>query len=76
MITVDGHVYPDALAVPDFGSIENIKVNGAQRDYIGLEADFGKLPTYDDLGGGSTCMMLDSGNVYMYLSYNKTWYML
>lgn len=74
MIVVDGQSYADASAVPNFGSIECIGVDGAKRDYIGLEVDKTRLPKYDNLAGGSSCLMLDTGRVYMYLAYNKTWY--
>ena len=70
---------------PDRGSIELIGaekmiytdgVTRFKREYIGLKADFDKLPKDDDLGGGSSCMFLDTGEYAMYLAYNKTWYLI
>ena len=43
------------------------------RDYQGLSSDFSKLPTYSDLGTGSSFYAIDTGDLYLYDATSKTW---
>ena len=43
------------------------------REYYGLSADVAKLPTYDDLGTGSSAYCVDNGALYMYKATTKDW---
>lgn len=47
-----------------------------KREYRGLRVDFDKLPRDEDLGTGSSCLFLDTGEYAEYLAYNKTWYII
>lgn len=76
MITFDGQAYKDASEIPDLGSLVCIAVDGDMREYRGLSSDFGKLPTYDNLGTGSSCLFPDTGEYAEYIAYNKTWYLV
>lgn len=69
----------------NLGSIELIgKVNQAYTDgkmrYIysfqGFSGDFAKLPTYDDMAAGSSCLFLDNGTYAQYHAGTKTWYLI
>lgn len=75
-VTVDGQIYNIGEEIPDLGSLECISAIGNQREYRGLSADADKLPTYDDLATGSSCLMLDTSDYYEFLRSNKTWYKL
>lgn len=73
-IAYDGQFYDNATDIPDLGSIECINIEGIKREYRGLSIDAGKLPKYDDLGTGSSCLMQDTGEYYEYNAKTKTWY--
>lgn len=73
-MNVDGQLILAGNEIPDLGSLECISVDGNKRMYQGQSADVGKLPKYDDLGAGSTAIMLDTGDTYMYSAKTKTWY--
>lgn len=78
---VDGHYYEKGEEIWDLGSLIATEVNGNQRSYLGFLEDSEKLPKYDDLGSGSTAILVDpSGNketvVLSYHSKTKTWYKL
>lgn len=74
MIIYDGQAYNSSSEIPDMGSLVCISANGNQREYRGLSTDFSKLPTYDNLETGSSCLFVDTGEYAEYLAYNKTWY--
>lgn len=76
MITYDGQQYNDASEIPNMGSLVCVSVNGNMREYRGLRADFDKLPKYSNLGTGSSCLFLDTGEYAEYMAYNKTWYVV
>lgn len=76
MVIYDGQRYENEADVPDLGSLYCVEANGNQREYRGLSADASKLPKYDNLETGSSCLMLDTKEYYEYLAYNKTWYKL
>lgn len=63
-----------------FGSIEWTKSEvGAVYSFQGLSADADKLDLIKAevvLGGGSSCLMLDTAEVYMYHQQSKQWYAL
>lgn len=73
---VDGHTYYPGDTIPDLGSLECINVDGLKREYRGLSIDFPKLPKYDDLGTGSSCLFLDTGEYAEYLKATKSWFMI
>lgn len=76
MIIYDGQEYENKEQIPDMGSICCVSVNGNQREYRGLSEDFDKLPKYENLATGSSCLFLDTGKYAEYMAYNKTWYYL
>ena len=65
-IVYDGVNYKKGDTIPDLGSIGCIEAQGMLRKYTGLQADVAKLPTY--VLDGSSCIMVDSGNYYVYES--------
>lgn len=65
-IVYDGVTYKKGDTIPDLGSIGCIESQGMLRKYTGLQADVAKLPTY--VLDGSSCIMVDSGNYYVYES--------
>lgn len=73
-IAYDGQFYDRKSDVADLGSIECIRVEGMLREYRGLSADASKLPKYDGLATGSSCLMQDTGEYYEYNAKSKTWY--
>ena len=77
-IYYDGHAYERAADCPDLGSLVCDKAyNGeyqGKREYMGLSKDRDKLPKYRDLRTGSSCVMLDTGDVYFYESTTQEWY--
>lgn len=68
----DGVWYDDISQAPDRGSIKCIRYEGMIRHYCGLSADVGKLPHY--VKTGSTCLMVDTGEMYFYEETSDTWY--
>lgn len=73
---IDGHA--DATDLGSFVCIE-VKMEctyGTKqiRNYVGLSADIGKLPTYDDLATGSMALCVDTSTKYYYESSSQTWY--
>lgn len=72
----DGHVYASEKDAPDLGSIACTGNEGNKREYVGLSKDVEKLPKYDDLESGSSCLMIDTTELYMYEKTTKTWYKL
>lgn len=75
-VVQDGQTYRPGEEVPDMGSIACIKYHGNQREYVGLSKDIDKLPKYENLASGSSCLFLDNSSVYMYESTSKKWYEL
>lgn len=76
MEIIDGHLYNIGDELPELGSLACINEDNNKREYRGLKADFSKLPKYDDLATGSSCLFLDTGEYAEYLAYNKTWYLV
>ena len=72
-VKVDGHIYEAGQEVLDMGSLVAASVDGNIRNYEGLPADFEKLPTYEDLGTGSSSFFYDTGFLYKYEAQTKTW---
>ena len=75
-VVFDGQVYESADLIPDIGSWVCTSSEGNRRTYEGLSADIAKLPTYDDLGTGSSALCVDNGDFYKYEATTKTWYKL
>lgn len=74
IIVQDGQTYYPGDIIPDLGSIVAVEVNGNIRNYNGLAKDVGRLPHYVD--SGSSCLMLDTGDLYKFLKSTDTWYKL
>jgi len=76
MKIVDGIAYQDDEA-PDLGSIECIETDDRKRNYQLLSADVDKLNTIITyVGAGSSALVLDTGEVYMFHEKSTTWYKL
>ena len=73
-VVVDGKLYDDESLAPDLGSWVCTGSDANRRTYEGLSADIAKLPTYDDLGTGSTAICSDNGDILKYEATTKTWY--
>lgn len=73
-IKVDDRYYEDESLAPDLGSWVCTSSSANRRTYEGLSADIAKLPTYDDLGTGSTAICSDNGDFLKYEATTKTWY--
>lgn len=71
MYYYDGQAYETEADVPDFGSIEFLRSEGPRRQYQAKQADFAKLPKY--VHSGSECIMIDSGNVYVFSEKRNAW---
>lgn len=72
MVYYDGQVYESETDIPDFGSIECTAVTDYnKRQYQALQADLIKLPKY--VSTGSTCIMIDTGNVYVFSAKRQSW---
>lgn len=69
---VDGVWYDDVSQAPDLGSIRCVRNEGMIRHYYGLSADEDKLPTYVETG--SSCFMVDTGEMYFFEKKSQTWY--
>ncbi len=69
---VDGVWYDDMSQAPDLGSIKCTRYEGMIRHYSGLSTDVDKLPHY--VRTGSTCLMVDTGEMYFYEETSDTWY--
>lgn len=77
----DGQTYEVGEEIPDLGSLECTDVVGNKRSYFGFQEDEDKLPTYDNLGGGSDATLVDpSGTnatkILYYHTKSKAWYPL
>lgn len=72
---IDGHIYEGGETIPDLGSLECIGYDKGKREYQGLSGDADKLPVYDDLATGSSAMMVDTGEFYLYQATTRTWYL-
>lgn len=79
----DGITYEKNETIPSFGSIESVKNDGGIKEYQGLSADASKLPTvakYPKYKGklktGSSCLMADTGDLYLYQGSDDTWHKL
>lgn len=70
----DGQIYKAGEDVPDMGSVKCVKEEGNKKSYVLLSADIDKLPKYDDLASGSSALVADKSEVYVYESSSKTWY--
>lgn len=68
----DGQFYEVGQEVPDLGSIECVERRGNLRSYEGLSKDVDKLPHY--VASGSSCLMLDTGELYKYKKDTDEWY--
>lgn len=73
-VVVDGVSYEPGVEVPDLGSITCISAKDMLRNYTLLSKDVDKLPTYDNLKSGSTALVVDTSEVYVYELTTKTWY--
>lgn len=62
-VVFDGQTYENEGEIPDMGSIQCVEVRGNQRDYQGFVQDSQKLPKYDDLGTGSSAILIDPNGV-------------
>lgn len=71
-IVQDGQTYNPGDEVPDLGSLEAVSVNGSARKYHGLSKDADKLPHY--VSAGSSCLMLDTMDLWEYHEKTDTWY--
>ena len=69
---VDGQIYTDETQIPDLGSIECVDVEGKIRHYRGVSADEAKLDLIDYVASGSSCIMADTGDMYIFA--NGEWY--
>jgi hypothetical protein len=69
---VDGVWYDDMSQAPNLGSIRCVRNEGMIRHYNGLSADASRLPHYVETG--STCFMVDTGEMYFYEKTSDTWY--
>lgn len=84
MYKYDGVWYQKKSDAPDLGSLNCVEAHGPNdmiRQYSGKIADFSKLPKYDNAGlngaslqTGSTFIAADTGEVYTYVSKDKTWH--
>lgn len=72
-VIVDGHTYEDESLAPDLGTLECVGTNGNIRKYEGFIVDLRKLPKYDDLATGSSCLFTDEGSVFKYNAKAKKW---
>lgn len=72
-VVQDGYTYESGEEVPDMGTITATSVQGNIRNYEGYSYDFDKLPTYDDLGTGSSVLFVDTGEYYKYEATTKMW---
>ena len=69
---VDGVWYEDISQAPDLGSVRCVRNEGMIRHYNGLSNDEEKLPHYVETG--STCLMVDTGDLYIFEKMSDTWY--
>ena len=69
---VDGVWYDDMSQAPNLGSIRCVRNEGMIRHYNGLSTDASRLPHYVETG--STCFMVDTGEMYFYEKTSDTWY--
>lgn len=77
MVKYDGIWYDSMDDIPDLGSLNCVEAHGPLemvRQYSGLQADFSKLPKYDQLLTGSTFIAADTGVLYTYVATDKTWH--
>lgn len=72
-VTQDGHTYEAGQEVPDMGTLVATTTEGNIRNYEGYSYDFDKLPTYDDLGTGSSALFIDTGELYKYEATTRLW---
>lgn len=76
MFMIDGILYEKESDAPDLGSIVCTGHGTGEmtmvRQYKGLSKDLDKLPKY--VMSGSTCFMVDTGELYMYEATTETWY--
>ena len=80
-IVIDGQTYNEGDTIHELGSLQCVEVRGNQRDYQGLIKDKDKLPKYDDLGTGSSALLIDPNGaestiIGKYDAPTKTWYNL
>ena len=73
MFIVDGHEYLRREDVPDLGSLVGRANPDGTRSYSGDNADFNKLPVYDDLQAGSDAGLSDDSGIHAYLFNGKKW---
>ena len=69
---IDGVWYDDISLAPDLGSIRCVRNEGMIRHYHGLSEDADKLPHY--VKTGSSCFMIDTGDMYFFEKTTDTWY--
>lgn len=71
MVIFDGQKWATEADVPDLGSLECTSYEGTVRNYQGMSIDADKLPHY--VGEGSSCLMLDTADLWMYHKKTDTW---
>lgn len=70
--TIDGQLYHPGDEIWDLGSLVCVEAHGDIRCYEGLSKDKDKLPHY--VQTGSSCLMVDTGELYKYEKSTDTWY--
>ena len=71
---VDGVWYENIENAPDMGSIKCTGTDGSDhmiRSYMGMSKDADKMPTY--VRTGSSCLMIDTGAMYLFEETTKQW---
>jgi len=71
---VDGVWYDNIENAPDMGSIKCTGTDGSDhmiRSYMGMSKDADKMPTY--VRTGSSCLMIDTGAMYLFEETTKQW---
>ncbi len=71
---VDGVWYDNIENAPEMGSIKCTGTDGSDhmiRSYMGMSKDADKMPTY--VRTGSSCLMIDTGAMYLFEETTKQW---
>ena len=71
---VDGVWYDNIENAPYMGSIKCTGTDGSDhmiRSYMGMSKDADKMPTY--VRTGSSCLMIDTGAMYLFEETTKQW---
>lgn len=72
LVKQDGQIYMPGENIPDLGTIRCVESKGNLRQYEALSSDFEKLPHY--VSTGSSCLMIDTGDLYKFEKSTDTWY--